>query len=169
VCSDQEAVDLIRAIGDPVAASKALVDHALARFSTDNLSCMVVRIDKAALLDSYGGAAQVGVEGDKASGAGVSEVERLVGEAKRRSDQAGGVLGVSGSNSGLGHDPAPGPELASSAAKDEPERMASVVEEEAAAVAEEGDATAERAAAAAEAGIVGVPVEAKREAVASTL
>ncbi|KAF3930644.1 hypothetical protein ABW19_dt0206222 [Dactylella cylindrospora] len=46
VCSDQEAVDLIRNIHDPQEASKALVDHALARFSTDNLSCMIVRLDK---------------------------------------------------------------------------------------------------------------------------
>ncbi|KAF4119759.1 hypothetical protein GMORB2_4425 [Geosmithia morbida] len=41
VCSDQEAVDLVRDMHDPVAASKLLVDHALSRFSTDNLSCMV--------------------------------------------------------------------------------------------------------------------------------
>ncbi|KAI1981924.1 mgpp2cl-1, protein phosphatase 2C-like protein 1 [Ophidiomyces ophidiicola] len=45
VCSDQEAVDLIRNTHDPQAASKILVDHALSRFSTDNLSCMVVRFD----------------------------------------------------------------------------------------------------------------------------
>ncbi|EWC48598.1 hypothetical protein DRE_01820 [Drechslerella stenobrocha 248] len=45
VCSDQEAVDLVRTIQDPQDASKALVDHALARFSTDNLSCMIVRFE----------------------------------------------------------------------------------------------------------------------------
>jgi len=44
VCSDQEAVDLVRTIQDPQDASKTLVDHALARFSTDNLSCMIVRL-----------------------------------------------------------------------------------------------------------------------------
>ena len=49
VCSDQDAVDLIRATADPQLASKQLVDHALGRFSTDNLSCMVVRFDGAAL------------------------------------------------------------------------------------------------------------------------
>ncbi|KAL1952471.1 hypothetical protein VTO42DRAFT_5286 [Malbranchea cinnamomea] len=45
VCTDQEAVDLIYNIQDPQAASKCLVDHALSRFSTDNLSVMVVRLD----------------------------------------------------------------------------------------------------------------------------
>ncbi|KAL2865135.1 type 2C protein phosphatase PTC1 [Aspergillus lucknowensis] len=45
VCSDQEAVDLIRDVPDAQLASKILVDHALARFSTDNLSCMVIRLE----------------------------------------------------------------------------------------------------------------------------
>jgi protein phosphatase PTC1 len=45
VCSDQEAVDLICNVYDPQEASKILVDHALSRFSTDNLSCMIVRLD----------------------------------------------------------------------------------------------------------------------------
>ncbi|KAL4973984.1 phosphatase 2C-like domain-containing protein [Aspergillus desertorum] len=45
VCSDQEAVDLIRNVSDAQEASKILVDHALARFSTDNLSCMVIRLN----------------------------------------------------------------------------------------------------------------------------
>lgn len=45
VCTDQEAVDLVRNTEDPIAASKMLVDHALNRFSTDNLSCMIVRLD----------------------------------------------------------------------------------------------------------------------------
>lgn len=35
----------MRDIDDPVEASKLLVDHALDRFSTDNLSCMIVRLD----------------------------------------------------------------------------------------------------------------------------
>ncbi|KAK9475122.1 phosphatase 2C-like domain-containing protein [Dipodascopsis tothii] len=46
VCSDQAAVDLVRPIADPDAAAKALVDHALRNFSTDNITCMVVRFDK---------------------------------------------------------------------------------------------------------------------------
>lgn len=45
VCSDQEAVDLVRHIHDPQEASKKLVDHALSQFSSDNLSCMIVRLD----------------------------------------------------------------------------------------------------------------------------
>ncbi|KAF8534290.1 phosphatase 2C-like domain-containing protein [Trichophaea hybrida] len=45
VCSDQEAVDLVRSILDPQEASKKLVDHALSQFSSDNLSCMIVRLD----------------------------------------------------------------------------------------------------------------------------
>lgn len=45
VCSDQEAVDLVRDVDDPQEASKILVDHALQRFSSDNLSCMIVRLD----------------------------------------------------------------------------------------------------------------------------
>lgn len=45
VCSDQEAVDLVRNVQDPQDASKMLVDYALGRFSSDNLSCMIVRLD----------------------------------------------------------------------------------------------------------------------------
>ncbi|KAF3142357.1 Protein phosphatase 2C 1 [Orbilia oligospora] len=55
VCSDQEAVDLIRTVQDPQDASKALVDHALARFSTDNLSCMIVRFEKPKELNTVAG------------------------------------------------------------------------------------------------------------------
>ncbi|RPA98125.1 PP2C-domain-containing protein [Choiromyces venosus 120613-1] len=45
VCSDQEAVNLVRQVQDPQEASKMLVDYALGRFSSDNLSCMIVRLD----------------------------------------------------------------------------------------------------------------------------
>ncbi|KAL7267730.1 mgpp2cl-1, protein phosphatase 2C-like protein 1 [Rhizina undulata] len=45
VCSDQEAVDLVRNVLDPQLASKMLVEYALSRFSSDNLSCMIVRLD----------------------------------------------------------------------------------------------------------------------------
>ncbi|PGH03562.1 protein phosphatase [Blastomyces parvus] len=54
VCSDQEAVDLIRGTEDPQLASKILVDHALSRFSTDNLSCMIVRFDTKAIQQAIG-------------------------------------------------------------------------------------------------------------------
>jgi len=108
VCSDQEAVDLIRNQQDPTSAAKQLVDHALARFSTDNLSCMVVRFDKTALLTTAKEpSSAIGVEGDPLSHPGkISEVEKIVGDAKRKVAEDGVPgIGVSGSNSGKGHDP----------------------------------------------------------------
>ena len=62
-----------------------LVDHALARFSTDNLSVMVVRFDPKKLQANT--STDIGVEHDPAAhdkGA-VSEVEMIVGEARRHS------------------------------------------------------------------------------------
>lgn len=101
-------MDLIRNQQDPAPAAKQLVDHALARFSTDNLSCMVVRFDKSALLTTAKEpASAIGVEGDPLCLPGkISEVEKIVGDAKRKVAEDGvpGV-GVSGSNSGKGHDP----------------------------------------------------------------
>ena len=86
VCSDQEAVDLIRGIHDPQVASKTLVDHALARFSTDNLSCMVVRFDNAKLQQNLE-SKDLGVEGDPASQAGqISEAEAIVSQTKAQLD-----------------------------------------------------------------------------------
>ncbi|KAI9051491.1 hypothetical protein LZ554_004537 [Drepanopeziza brunnea f. sp. 'monogermtubi'] len=127
VCSDQEAVDLIRNQQDPVAAAKQLVDHALARFSTDNLSCMVVRFNKSALMTTTKEpSSAIGVEGDPNSIAGkISESEKIVGDAKRKALEEGvpGV-GVSGSNSGKGHDPVPIPD------EDARKTMEKVVEEE---------------------------------------
>lgn len=106
VCSDQEAVDLVRGIQDPVSASKLLVDHALGRFSTDNLSCMVVRFDKEAILQNQKDK-DVGVEPDN-SPPRVSEVDKIVSDAKQKIAD-GGVepVGVSATNSGRGHDPIP--------------------------------------------------------------
>lgn len=43
VCSDQEAVNLVYDIQDPQKASEKLLAHALEKYSTDNLSVMVVR------------------------------------------------------------------------------------------------------------------------------
>jgi protein phosphatase PTC1 len=101
-------VDLVRNVQDPVAASKQLVDHALSRFSTDNLSCMIVRFNKSALMDAYNNKLDaIGVEGDPSSVPGkMSEVDKILGDAKRKVQEDGvpGV-GVSGSNSGKGHDP----------------------------------------------------------------
>lgn len=93
---------------DPSSAAKHLVDHALARFSTDNLSCMIVRLNKTALHTAAKDAsAAIGVEGDPASHPGkISEAEKIVGEAKRKVQEDGVPgIGVSGSNSGKGHDP----------------------------------------------------------------
>ncbi|KAF9173921.1 Protein phosphatase 2C 1 [Mortierella sp. AD010] len=42
VCTDQEAVELIRDVVCPTKASRVLLDHALQKFSTDNISVMVV-------------------------------------------------------------------------------------------------------------------------------
>lgn len=84
MCSDQEAVDLIRDIPDPQLASKALVEHALSRFSTDNLSCMVVRFDSNAIRARKDDSS-IGVEGDQATAkGGVSEADAIVIEAKKR-------------------------------------------------------------------------------------
>ncbi|KAI9676627.1 MAG: Protein phosphatase 2C 1 [Trizodia sp. TS-e1964] len=84
VCSDQEAVDLIRNTQDPQVASDMLVRHALARFSTDNLSCMVVRFDQQTVLKAVERKTEpIGVEGDPPSKkGGVSEADAIVMEAK---------------------------------------------------------------------------------------
>ncbi|KAI0393884.1 protein serine/threonine phosphatase 2C [Xylariaceae sp. FL0594] len=110
VCSDQEAVDLVRDNPDPVAASKHLVDHALARFSTDNLSCMIVRFDKAALLDRSQNHRAIGVEGDDIVGGStkISEADKIVSSTKQKIAEGDSpAVGVSASNSGRGHDPTP--------------------------------------------------------------
>ena len=85
MCVDQDAVDLIRNTQDPQVASKQLVDHALARFSTDNLSCMVVRFDIKALKQTIEHQVEPrGVEGDPMSAkGGLTEAEAIVQEARR--------------------------------------------------------------------------------------
>lgn len=91
MCSDQEAVDLIRTIHDPQAASKQLVDHALARFSTDNLSCMVVRYDNKALKELKN-SSSIGVEGDPDTIRGsVSEADAIVSSVKRLQEETGEI------------------------------------------------------------------------------
>ncbi|KFY23510.1 hypothetical protein V493_05819 [Pseudogymnoascus sp. VKM F-4281 (FW-2241)] len=134
VCSDQEAVELVRSIQDPVAAAKTLVDHALARFSTDNLSCMIVRLNRSAILDTANNhLSSIGVEGDPVGGPGrLSEADKLVAEARRKAEEEGvQCVGVSGSNSGKGHE--------QRKYEDDPNAktssMEKVVEEEAATVA----------------------------------
>lgn len=98
-------MDLVRNVQDPAAASKLLVDHALARFSTDNLSCMIVRFDKEALVESQNNK-NIGVEVDPASTTGkISEAEKIVGEVRKQIEEGGSAVGVSASNSGKGRDP----------------------------------------------------------------
>ncbi|OTB07948.1 hypothetical protein M426DRAFT_52795 [Hypoxylon sp. CI-4A] len=110
VCNDQDAVDLVRDEQDPVAAAKKLVDHALARFSTDNLSCMIVRFNKAALLENqHNKENPIGVEGDSTSAGGkVSEADKIVSATKQKIAEGDTpAVGISASNSGRGHDLVP--------------------------------------------------------------
>jgi protein phosphatase PTC1 len=83
---------LIRNEHDAQHASKVLVDHALARFSTDNLSCMVIRLDSNRVKDVVNNKAdQIGVVGDnnKAS-EGISEADKIV-EGARKNIAASGL------------------------------------------------------------------------------
>lgn len=76
-------MDLVRGIQDAQVASKTLVDHALARFSTDNLSCMVVRFDNKALKQRKT-EAQLGVDRDPpGTKPGISEADAIVAQAKK--------------------------------------------------------------------------------------
>ncbi|KAK3680178.1 mgpp2cl-1, protein phosphatase 2C-like protein 1 [Recurvomyces mirabilis] len=94
VCTDQEAVDLVRHTQDPQHASKQLVEHALARFSTDNLSCMMVRFDSKAVQQTVAREVEpIGVEGDPATKrGGVSEAEALVAESQHQLEASGEKL-----------------------------------------------------------------------------
>jgi protein phosphatase PTC1 len=81
-----------------------LVDHALGRFSTDNLSCMVVRFEKDATLQSLR-EKDTGIETERGT-AKISEADKLVSETKQNIEQGTNpAIGVSASNSGRGHDP----------------------------------------------------------------
>ncbi|KAJ2507008.1 phosphatase 2C, partial [Coemansia sp. RSA 2049] len=44
VCSDQEAIDLVRDTQDPLQASQTLLNYALSNESTDNITTMVFRL-----------------------------------------------------------------------------------------------------------------------------
>jgi protein phosphatase PTC1 len=72
---------------------------------------MIIRLNKLAHLDTVNNhsSSAIGVEGDPIGGPGkLSEAEKIVAEARRkvREDGVPGV-GVSGSNSGKGHEPVP--------------------------------------------------------------
>ncbi|KAF9178950.1 Protein phosphatase 2C 1 [Haplosporangium sp. Z 767] len=45
VCSDQEAVELVKDVVCPTKASQILLEYALQKFTTDNISVMVVRLN----------------------------------------------------------------------------------------------------------------------------
>ncbi|KAL4887337.1 phosphatase 2C-like domain-containing protein [Aspergillus karnatakaensis] len=93
VCSDQEAVELIRNVSDAQEASKILVDHALARFSTDNLSCMVIRLDSERHREVANRTVDpASVDGQLAAkpGHGISEADKIV-EGARRSMASTGI------------------------------------------------------------------------------
>lgn len=45
VCTDQEAVELVRDVMDPKQAAKTLVSNAIRKYSSDNITCMVIRLD----------------------------------------------------------------------------------------------------------------------------
>lgn len=94
-------MDLIRNVQDPTLASKKLVDHALNRFSTDNLSCMIVRFDKDATAKSAVSKIEPAAGVRK-----ISEVDRIVNETKMRI-AAGTIqpIGVSATNGGRGYEP----------------------------------------------------------------
>ena len=77
-------MDLVRHVQDPQDASRKLVDYALARFSTDNLSVMIVRFDPQKLQTNT--KIDIGVEKDANQETGaISEAEMIVGEARRHS------------------------------------------------------------------------------------
>lgn len=91
---------------------------------------MIVRFNKSALAKAtQEPGSAIGVEGDPSCVPGrnkISEVEKIVGDAKRKvQDEGVPGVGVSGSNSGKGHDPKM-PEAASGMTGE----MESVVEEE---------------------------------------
>ncbi|KAJ5782716.1 hypothetical protein N7457_004490 [Penicillium paradoxum] len=92
VCTDQDAVDLIRNVQDAQHASKILVDHALARFSTDNLSCMVIRLDSNRLKEVVNNITElIGVDGDPHTkvAQGLSEADKIVEGARNNIASSG--------------------------------------------------------------------------------
>lgn len=99
-------MDLVRNQPDPAVASRQLVSAALDRFSTDNLSCMVVRFDKAALMEHQSNK-DIGVETETSTTSKkVSEADKIVAETKQKILEGNAsAVGVSASNSGRGHDP----------------------------------------------------------------
>lgn len=90
-----------------------LVDHALARFSTDNLSCMVVRFDSQKVQAAVELKVDpIGVEGDPSSQkGGISEAEAIVLEQRKKLDESGESLERIPSDIVEEEEAEPGPEL----------------------------------------------------------
>lgn len=67
------------------------MDHALARFSTDNLSCMVIRLDSNRVRDVVNNKAEpIGVDGDVTGVShGVSEADKILENARKTMANAG--------------------------------------------------------------------------------
>lgn len=96
-----------------------LVDHALSRFSTDNLSVMIVRFDSKKLQSNT--SSSIGVERRDSKAKGPSEVETIVDEARRKSGlEEDSVVPEEGDSEELKtkvmkqieeEDPEPGPEV----------------------------------------------------------
>ncbi|KAG6000486.1 hypothetical protein E4U21_005411 [Claviceps maximensis] len=109
VCSDQDAVDLVREVHDPILASKQLVDYALSRSSTDNLSCMIVRMENETSATShFKAASEKEAEPELDASTKVSEAEKIVLETKQKiAEGSTPAMGVSASNSGRGYDVSP--------------------------------------------------------------
>lgn len=101
-------MNLVRNVQDPAAAAKLLVDHALAHFSTDNLSCMIVRLDRDALVDSHkskGGPVSTALDSTRWDTT-PSEADTIVNNVKQKiADGEALAIGVSATNSGRGHGP----------------------------------------------------------------
>lgn len=75
---------MVRNVQNPQTASRNLVDHALARFSTDNLSVMVVRFDPKKLQNNT--SLDIGVENQESKDKhAISETEMIISEARRNS------------------------------------------------------------------------------------
>lgn len=85
-------MELIRNVPDAQEASRVLVDHALARFSTDNLSCMVIRFNSSRVKDVINQAVEpIGVDGDPATAnQSISEADKIV-EGTRQSMASAGI------------------------------------------------------------------------------
>lgn len=117
------------------------MDHALARFSTDNLSCMIVRFNKHQLLENQNNT--IGVEGDATTAAGkVTETEKIVSATKQKiAEGAAPALGVSASNSGRGHDPVAVVEDTKSFSSFAPTLIDGPVEEEPSSIADSPEVT----------------------------